>query len=68
MAYIDKQAKVETEAPAELFDPTFQELVTKQDLEAFELRMEEELALLKWMLGVVLGGVLFLILKAFFVS
>jgi hypothetical protein len=67
VAYIDKQAKVETEVPPELFDPNFQELVTKRDLEAFELKMEEELALLRWMLGVVLGGVLFLILKAFFV-
>lgn len=51
----------------DVFEPSFQKLVTKQDLEALELKMEEELTLLKWMLGAVLGGVLFLILKAFFV-
>lgn len=49
------------------------ELATKQDLRALEMKLETrfealkgEMTLIKWMLGLLLGGVLALILKAFF--
>lgn len=67
MEHTDQEVRRDTAPPMDVFEPSFQKLVTKQDLEALELKMEEELTLLKWMLGAVLGGVLFLILKAFFV-
>lgn len=38
----------------------------KRDLKELETRLVGELTLLKWMLGLLLGGVLALILKAFF--
>ena len=53
------------------------DLATKRDLKELELRLEAridkldarvagELTLIKWMLGILLGGVIALILKSFF--
>jgi hypothetical protein len=67
------------EAQAKAMSEAFQEargepdVATKRDLEELELKIETrfervrgELTLIKWMLGLLLGGVLALILKAFF--
>ncbi len=67
------------EAQAEALSDAFRdaqreaELATKQDIELLkrdikelETKLTGELTLLKWMLGLVLGGVLALILRAFF--
>lgn len=42
------------------------ELLTKTDLEIALAPIRTDLAVLKWMMGVVLAGVLSLILKTFF--
>lgn len=49
------------------------ELATKRDIERLEARFEKletklsgEMTLLKWMLGILLGGVIGLVMKAFF--
>ena len=49
------------------------ELASKRDIRELELKIESrfeqvksELTLIKWMLGIMLGGVMALILKAFF--
>ena len=42
------------------------ELASKRDLNELETRLNGELKLIKWMLGLLLGGVLALILKTFF--
>ena len=68
-----------SEAQAEAIVDAFREaygeaeLATKQDLRALEMKLEArfealkgEMTLIKWMLGLLLGGVLALILKAFF--
>jgi hypothetical protein len=41
-------------------------LVTKDDLEITLLPAKTDLAVIKWMMGVLLAGVLSLVLKAFF--
>lgn len=43
-----------------------QQLVTKQDLELELAPIKAELQILKWMNGLVLGGIIVLILKSFF--
>jgi len=43
-----------------------QQLVTKQDLEIELAPIKAELQILKWMNSLVLGGIIVLILKAFF--
>lgn len=43
-----------------------QELVTKQDLQIELAPIKAELQVMKWMNGLVLGGIIVLILKAFF--
>jgi hypothetical protein len=43
-----------------------QELVTKTDLQLELAPMKAELQILKWMTGLVLGGVVALVLKSFF--
>ncbi|MDZ7621056.1 MAG: hypothetical protein U5O69_00930 [Candidatus Competibacteraceae bacterium] len=49
------------------------DLATKRDIRELELKMETrfeqirgELTLMRWMLGILLGGVITLIIKAFF--
>ena len=73
----DKQAEAEAEALSEALEVNLKELVTKEflhnelrDLEhridtRFE-RIDGELKLSRWMLGVLLAGVISLVLKAFF--
>ena len=42
------------------------DLATKQDIKELELRLTGEIKLLKWMMGLLLAGVLSLLIKAFF--
>ncbi len=73
----DKQAEAEAEALSEALEVNLKELVTKEylsreirDIEQridtrFE-RIDGELKLMCWMLGMVLAGIISLVLKAFF--
>ncbi|MCX7092657.1 MAG: DUF1640 domain-containing protein [Methylobacter sp.] len=73
----DKQAEAEAEALSEALEVNLKELVTKEylsreirDIEQridtrFE-RIDGELKLMRWMLGMVLAGIISLVLKAFF--
>jgi len=58
----------EAEAIAEAFREASgeAELVTKKDLQLGLALIQADLTLVKWMLGILLGGVIALILKAFF--
>lgn len=59
----DEQAKAEAEALVSAFSEAMEgQLATKIDIN----RIEKELAVLKWMSGIVMGGILALIMKAFF--
>ena len=73
----DKQAEAEAEALSEVLEINLKELATKQNirLEVRDLehrldarfeRIDGELKLTRWMLGVMLAGVMSLVLKAFF--
>jgi hypothetical protein len=42
------------------------ELATKRDIEKLEHKMDKDLTLLKWMMGVLLAGVISLVMKQFF--
>lgn len=56
------QAKAEAEALISAFSEAMDaQLATKNDI----FRIEKELAVLKWMNGIVMGGILALIMKAF---
>lgn len=58
----EAQAKAEAEALVSAFAEAMDaQLATRSDI----FRIEKELAVLKWMSGIVMGGVLALILKAF---
>ncbi len=57
------KAKAKAEALVTAFsEPMDTQLATKTDIN----RLERELLVVKWMVGLVLGGILTLILKAFF--
>jgi hypothetical protein len=59
----EKQAEAEAEALAAVFAEALEnQLATKADV----VRVEGELKLIKWMVGLVIGGVIALVLKAFF--
>jgi len=59
----EEQAKAEAEALVTAFSEAMDsQLATKTDIN----RLERELIVIKWMVGLVLGGILTLILKAFF--
>jgi Protein of unknown function (DUF1640) len=68
------QAKAEVEAlSAALSEALDSQLATKSDLNKLEKelksdinRLEKELIVLKWMTGLVLGGIMTLVMKAFF--
>jgi hypothetical protein len=61
----EAQAKAEAEALVSAFAEAMDsQLATKSDIN----RLERELLVLKWMVGLVLGGIVALILKAFFPS
>ncbi|MCB2263670.1 MAG: DUF1640 domain-containing protein [Candidatus Thiosymbion ectosymbiont of Robbea hypermnestra] len=59
----ETHAEAEAEALAEVFSEALDtRLATKADM----ARLEGELRLMKWMLGLVIGGISVLILKTFF--
>jgi len=59
----EAHAKAEAEALAEAFSEALEtQLATKSDI----ARVERELLVLKWMTGATFGGVIALLLKAFF--
>ncbi|MDP2824378.1 MAG: hypothetical protein Q8O52_17070 [Sulfuritalea sp.] len=59
----EAQAKAEAEALVSAFAEAMDsQLATKHDIN----RIEKELVVLKWMSGIVMGGVLALIMKTFF--
>ena len=59
----EAQAKAEAEALVSAFSEAMEsQLATKSDIN----RIEKELVVLKWMTGIVMGGILALIMKAFF--
>ncbi len=59
----EAQAKAEAEALVFAFSEAMDsQLTTKSDIN----RVERELLVLKWMMGLVLGGIVALMLKAFF--
>ena len=59
----DAQAKAEAEALVAAFSEAMDsQLATKSDIN----RLEREALVIKWMVGLVLGGILTLIIKAFF--
>ena len=59
----EEQAKAEVEALVTAFSEAMDsQPATKTDIN----RLERELIVIKWMVGLVLGGILTLILKAFF--
>ena len=66
----DVQARAMVEAQVEVFSETTSNiLATKQDVARLELKLTEhdgEFKLIRWMMGLLLGGVAALILKAFF--
>lgn len=75
--FSEEQVKAVTDAIKEAQDS--RDIATRRDLRELELRIdakfEEELApirvdllLVKWMLGILLGGVMALLLKTFFPS
>ena len=74
--FTEAQAEAHTQAQkqvlSEVLDTT---LATKDDINQFEKqvtsdinRLEKQIAVLKWMMGVMLAGVVSLIMKAFFIS
>ena len=77
----DKQAEAEAAALSEVLEVNLKELVTKEDLriglreleskleakiDKLEAKFTGEFTLVKWMLGLLLGGIVALILRAFF--
>ncbi|MFZ2300375.1 MAG: hypothetical protein WAW10_00730 [Gallionella sp.] len=59
----ESHAKAEAEALVSAFSEAMDsQLASKSDIN----RLERELLVLKWMVGLVLGGILALVLKAFF--
>lgn len=67
------QAEAEARALAEALSSGASELATRHDLKELELRIDAkfetlkgELMLIKWMLGILLGGIAALVIKAFF--
>ena len=60
----EKQAEALTEALRSAIEDS--ELVTRQDLQIELAPIKTDLTVVKWMLGLLLGGVAALILKGFF--
>jgi len=60
------QAESQAQALAEVLDARLSELATKQDLQLELAPLRSELTLVKWMLGILIAGVLPLVIKAFF--
>jgi len=68
--FSESQAEAVAEAQRDsLAQALDSQLATKTDISRLELKLTEdegEFKLIKWMLGIVLGGVIALVLKAFF--
>ncbi|MBI2875899.1 MAG: DUF1640 domain-containing protein [Candidatus Tectomicrobia bacterium] len=62
----EAQAEALSEAFKKAQEAHLGELATRHDLRELELKIEAELRLLKWMMGIMLAGVVSLVLKAFF--
>ncbi|MBF0296285.1 MAG: DUF1640 domain-containing protein [Magnetococcales bacterium] len=62
----EKQTEAHAEAMREVQDSQLMELATKGDLRELKLEIMREIHLLKWMLGLLMAGVLALVLKTFF--
>jgi len=60
--FTEQQAEARAEALREVELSRLDQLATKEDF----IRLEGEIKLLKWMMGVVLAGIISLVLKAFF--
>jgi len=67
------QAESQAQALAEIFDGNLTDLVTKKDLQIAlapvrndMTQVRGELTLVKWMLGILIAGVLSLVIKTFF--
>lgn len=68
--FSESQAEAVAEAQRDsLAQALDSQLATKADISRLELKLiehEGEFKLIKWMLGIILGGVIALVLKAFF--
>ncbi len=71
--FAEEQAKGMAEAFQEAQATQLEGLATKtdiqevkRDIQALELKLEGQLTLIRWMLGILIAGVLSLVLKAFF--
>ena len=68
--FSESQAEAVAEAQRDSLAQALEsQLATKADISRLELKLiehEGEFKLIKWMLGIVLGGVIALVLKAFF--
>ncbi len=68
--FSESQAEAVAEAQRDsLAQALDSQLATKTDISRLELKLiehEGEFKLIKWMLGIILGGVIALVLKAFF--
>ena len=62
-----EQAEAQAEALADAFETSSKEVATKADLRELELKITNQLTLLKWMVGIMLAGVVSLVMKTFFV-
>jgi hypothetical protein len=73
--FSEAQAEALSEALKKAQEASLENLATKSDIsevkhdiKELELRINAQLLLLKWMVGVMLAGVVSLVLKAFFIS
>lgn len=71
--FAESQAKGMASAIQEVQKSSLDELATKRDIDRLDARIDRleikltgEMALIKWMLGLLLGGVTALLLKTFF--
>ncbi|MBF0339275.1 MAG: DUF1640 domain-containing protein [Nitrospirae bacterium] len=64
--FTEEQAKGLSETLKIINESSTKDLVTKADLQLLEARIDGELKLLKWMVGIMLAGVVSLVMKAFF--
>ena len=66
----DKQAEAEAEAISEALEVNLKDLVTKEYLDVkFQQELapvRTDLAVLKWMMGILIAGVMSIVIKTFF--
>jgi len=76
VGFTEEQAEAQAEAQKEMLSEVLDStLATKDDIHRLEAqvatdinRLEKQIIVLKWMMGLMLAGVVSLIMKAFFVS